>query len=101
MKVKGRSLKYLLRKYPEMLLPPAALNRRKMGFGVPVGDWMKTDLKHFVDDTLLSDRAATRGYLRPEGVRTLVNEHQLGRHDHSGRLWALLCLELWFREFID
>ena len=44
MKVKGRSLKYLLRKYAEKLLPPAALNRRKMGFGVPVGEWMKTDL---------------------------------------------------------
>ena len=90
LKVEGRALKYLLKRYADGLLPAAALNRRKMGFGVPVGDWMRGDLKPLVDDALLGDRAAARGYLRPEGVRQLVAEHQAGKQDHTYRLWALL-----------
>jgi asparagine synthase (glutamine-hydrolysing) len=101
LKVRGRALKYLLKRYADRLLPPAAWNRRKMGFGVPVGDWMKGDLKPLLDDALLGDRAAARGYLRPEAVRRLVTEHQAGRQDHTHRLWALLWLELWFREVMD
>jgi asparagine synthase (glutamine-hydrolysing) len=101
LKVKGHALKYLLRRYADGLLPAAALNRRKMGFGVPVGDWMKGDLKALVDDALLSERTAARGYLRPDGVRQMLAEHHAGRQDHTYRLWALLWLERWFREVVD
>ena len=101
LKVRGRALKYLLKRYAGTLLPAAALDRRKMGFGVPVGDWLRADLKPLADDALLGGRAAARGYLRPEGVRQLVAEHQAGQQDHTYRLWALLWLELWFREVVD
>ncbi|HEX3147582.1 MAG TPA: asparagine synthase (glutamine-hydrolyzing) [Gemmataceae bacterium] len=101
LKIRGSTLKYLLRRLAERLLPAAALNRRKMGFGVPVGDWMRGELKPLVNDTLLSERAAQRGYLKPETVRELVDQHQSRTQDHTHRLWALLWLELWFREFID
>jgi asparagine synthase (glutamine-hydrolysing) len=42
-----------------------------------------------------------RGYFRPEVVRSIVDDHQSGRFDHSYRLWALLVFELWQREWID
>jgi asparagine synthase (glutamine-hydrolysing) len=50
---------------------------------------------------LLDQRALDRAYFRPEIVRNMVEDHQAGRYDHSYRLWALLVLELWHREWID
>lgn len=101
LKVRGRTLKYLLRKYAERLLPPAAMNRRKMGFGVPVGEWMRGEMRPLLEDTLLSKRAIQRGYFQPDAIRRFIGEHVEGRHDHSFRLWSLLWLELWRREFLD
>jgi asparagine synthase (glutamine-hydrolysing) len=100
LKIRGRTLKYLLRKFATRYFPDEHLNRRKMGFGVPVGDWMRNQLRPLVEDTVLSDRAMNRGYFRPEAVRQLCREHFAGK-DHSFPIWALLCLELWHREFVD
>ena len=84
------------------LLPAENLDRRKMGFGVPVGDWMRGELRPLLDDVLLSPRALARGYFRPEAVRQLVQEHV--RRDrtiipiNSGPCSGF---ELWHREFLD
>jgi asparagine synthase (glutamine-hydrolysing) len=66
-----------------------------------VARWLRTDLRELVRGTLLDDVAVARGLFRPEFVGRLVSEHGSGRRDWSNRLWALLCLELWFREFVD
>jgi asparagine synthase (glutamine-hydrolysing) len=100
-KLRGMTSKYLLRKIGRQLLPSECLDRRKMGFGVPVGDWMRGELRPLLDDALLSPRASARGLFRPEAVHRLVNEHQSRAKDHTYRLWALLWLELWYREFLD
>jgi asparagine synthase (glutamine-hydrolysing) len=101
MKLRGRSLKYLLKLVGRRLLPAENLRRRKMGFGVPIGAWMRASLGQFVDDVLLSPGARTRPYLRPEAVRQLVQSHRESKRDMSGPLWALLCLEMWHREFLS
>jgi asparagine synthase (glutamine-hydrolysing) len=98
-KMRGTTLKYLLKKVGSRLLPPHVLYRRKMGFGVPVGDWMRRELRALVEETLLSPRALGRGYFQPAAVRELVRGHLTGEQDHSYQLWALLWLELWHREF--
>jgi asparagine synthase (glutamine-hydrolysing) len=98
-KVRGMTLKYLLKKVCASLLPPANLRRRKMGFGVPLADWLRNQLRPLIHDVLLSPRAAARGYFRPEAVRELVRRHLEGEADHSNQLWALLWLELWNQEF--
>jgi asparagine synthase (glutamine-hydrolysing) len=97
-KVRGTTLKYLLKRAARDLLPPAIRKRRKVGFGVPVGRWMRLELRPLVEDTLLSPRARQRGYFRPAAVRQMVQAH-LDGHDHAGPVWALLWLELWHREF--
>lgn len=99
LKVRGTVLKSLLRKVAARRLPPANLGRRQMGFGVPVGAWMRGELYPLLQDALLSERAAGRGHFRPEGVRRLVREQVEGEQDHPFRLWSLLWLELWHREF--
>lgn len=54
-----------------------------------------------VRDTLLSDRARSRGIFRQSAGEQMIEEHSEGVHSWQNRLWLLLCLELWFVEFID
>jgi asparagine synthase (glutamine-hydrolysing) len=72
-----------------------------MGFGVPIGRWFRGELKGFLSDTILPERALGRGYFKPKVVLDLFDEHVGGRRDYSHQLWTLLMLELWHREFID
>jgi asparagine synthase (glutamine-hydrolysing) len=100
-KLRGSRLKYLLKRAGAGLLPPETLTRRKMGFGVPVGRWMRGELRSWMEDLLLSPRAVKRGYFETDALRQLMWSHVDGREDHSFKLWALLWLELWHREFVD
>jgi asparagine synthase (glutamine-hydrolysing) len=99
-KLRGPMLKYLLKKIARKLLPAENLNRRKMGFGIPVGDWMRGELRPLLDDVLLSPEALARGYFRPEVVQRLVRENAEGTHDHTYQIWSLLWFELWHREYL-
>ncbi|MBI1761222.1 MAG: asparagine synthase (glutamine-hydrolyzing) [Acidobacteria bacterium] len=100
LKAPGKDLKHLLKRTFADLLPPENVNRRKMGFGVPVGAWFRRELRDFVRDVLLSPTAVQRGYFKRAEVERLVTEHQAGRADYAFQLWSLLMLELWQREFI-
>jgi len=100
-KLRGMRLKHLLKKAGTGLLPPETLTRRKMGFGVPVGNWMRGELRSWMEDLLLSPRSLKRGYFQPDALRQVVDRHLEGREDRSFQLWALLWLELWHQEFMD
>lgn len=99
-KFRDRRLKHLLKRAFADLLPPENVNRRKMGFGVPVGQWFRGPLRELLRDALLSQQSLKRGYFREPEVRRLVDEHLERRADHSFQLWNLLMLELWHREFL-
>ncbi|QEH31962.1 Asparagine synthetase [glutamine-hydrolyzing] 1 [Aquisphaera giovannonii] len=94
----GRSKVVLKRAFAD-LLPAEIAGRRKMGFGVPVGRWFKHELKDELQGILLDRSSLDRGLFRPEAIRSLVAEHVEGRREHGHRLWALLMLELWFRNY--
>ena len=96
--IRGTRRKWVLRKAFADTLPPENLARKKQGFGVPIGRWLRQDLRPLLGDLVLSTAALQRGYLRPDAIRALVGEHLSGV-DHSHRLWSLLMLELWHREF--
>jgi asparagine synthase (glutamine-hydrolysing) len=99
-KVRGRELKRTLKRAFADLLPPENVHRRKMGFGVPVGQWFRGPLRDFLRDALLSKPALDRGYFHAAEVRRLVDSHLAGRADFSFQLWNLLMLELWHQEYI-
>ncbi|MDT7604715.1 MAG: hypothetical protein QOF61_2712 [Acidobacteriota bacterium] len=101
LKLRGRTTKYLLKKVLRKLLPAENLDRRKQGFGVPIGHWFRGEMQPFLRETLLSEKSLRRGLFKPEAVRRLVEEHTTGQRDHAHRLWTLLMLELWFARFID
>jgi asparagine synthase (glutamine-hydrolysing) len=101
LKLRGLTTKYLLKRMLKKLLPAENLDRRKMGFGVPIGHWFRGKLQPFLRETVLSERALNRGLFRPEAVKQLVELHTRGERDYSHQLWTLLMLELWFQRFID
>ncbi len=101
LKLRGLTSKYLLKKVLRKLLPSENLNRRKMGFGVPVGHWFRGKMQPFLREVVLSEKALRRGLFKPEWVRQLIELHTRGERDYSQQLWTLLMLELWFSHFID
>jgi asparagine synthase (glutamine-hydrolysing) len=99
-KQRGLNKKYLLKRIGEKLLPPGHVRRPKRGFAVPVGAWMREDLRGEVRERLLAPRARIHAYVQPAAVRRLLDQHLSGQNDFTPRLWALLWLELWHEEFI-
>jgi asparagine synthase (glutamine-hydrolysing) len=97
---RGWTTKYVLRRAMEGLLPKPILSRKKMGFPVPMGRWLRGEFKWVVDEYVLSSRAAERGIFGHDFVRSLVARHQAGE-DHAERLWALINFEIWLRTFMD
>jgi asparagine synthase (glutamine-hydrolysing) len=101
MKLRGLTTKYLLKRVLRQLLPAENLDRRKMGFGVPIGHWFRGRLEGFLREVLLSEKSLGRGLFLPDEIKRLVELHTRGEKDYSNQLWTLLMLELWFLRFID
>lgn len=101
LKIKNGEKKYILKKALEGILPNEILYRPKMGFGIPLTHWFRKDLKMYVRDKLLSEKALARGIFKKEEIKNLIDAHADGKADNATRLWALLFLEEWFRIWID
>jgi asparagine synthase (glutamine-hydrolysing) len=100
MKLRGLTTKYILRQAMRNRLPKQILSRRKMGFPVPIGAWLRGPYRHLVDEYLLNPRTLERGIFDADYVQNLVARHMKGEN-HDERLWALLNFEIWQRRFID
>jgi asparagine synthase (glutamine-hydrolysing) len=100
-KLRGWETKHILREAVRDVIPAAIRTRRKMGFPVPVGTWLKDEFSAIADEYILSPRAAARGLFDERALRDLVAEHRSGRASHGARLWLLVNLEIWQRIFID
>ena len=102
LKLKGfNTSKYVLKKAFSGFIPQPILRRGKMGFGVPISQWFRNELKEYAYDILLSRRSLERGCFMEESLKSILDEHSSLRYDHGDRLWALLNFELWQRMFID
>ena len=91
--------KRLLRTTFDKLLPRQIWERRKMGFGVPLGKWFRHELREMTAARLLSADARCHTFFRIDTIQRLVDEHQSGRINHSYRLWNLLMFESWLRRW--
>jgi asparagine synthase (glutamine-hydrolysing) len=101
LKIKNGRRKHILKEVAATLLPQDTLNRRKQGFGVPLGAWFRGDLRELFAGTLLSSACLDRGYFQPAFVRRLVNEHLSGKRDHTLRLWQLVVFERWHQQYVE
>jgi asparagine synthase (glutamine-hydrolysing) len=100
LKLRGLTTKAVLRAALRGRIPPAILSRPKMGFPVPIGDWLRRRFWPLVSEFVLSERALDRRLFRADAVAELANEHRLGG-GHGDRLWLLVNLEVWQRVFLD
>ena len=101
LKLKGRNLKYILKKVAGRYLPDELITREKQGFSFPVGSWLRNDLKEFVSHLIKNSRFIEMGIFSGEEVARLWQEHLSGKVDHNYRLWILLNLELWYRLYFE
>ena len=101
LKIKNGRRKHILKEAVRSMLPPGILDRRKQGFGVPLGAWFRGGLTDVFSDVLRSPLTRQRGYFEPRFVDRLVEEHLAGRRDHTLRLWQLMVFELWHRQYLD
>jgi len=99
LKIKNGRRKHVLKEVAATLVPRAILDRRKQGFGVPLGTWFRGNLRELFADTLLSPSSLQRGYFEPAFVRRLVDEHLAGTRDHMWQLWQLVVFERWHQQY--
>jgi asparagine synthase (glutamine-hydrolysing) len=101
-RTRNGALKYLLKKVAADLLPAAIVTRGKQGFGIPLQRWFRADWTDYAHDVLESPRALQRGIFQPQFIRHVLDVHARSRTaTYGAAIWALLCLELWFRVYLD
>lgn len=100
-KVRGRQKKIALRASLRGLLPDEHIDRAKQGFQVPMAEWFRTDLRELARETLLGDRARSRGYLRTDVLRGVLERHLAREEDNSDLLWSSLTFELWHQHVVE
>ena len=104
LKVRGFEKRYLFRRATRNLLPEAILRKKKHGFGLPIGFWLKTDpkLRAFSREVLFDPRTYQRGYFQRVFVEQLMASMEQDNTPYYGDLlWVLLMLELWHRRHVE
>lgn len=101
LKIKGRQLKYILRKYAEKRLPAQITSRSKQGFMFPVAYWFRNELYPFLCEQLGNSFFVRENLFQRSEVMRLIEEHRSNRVDNHVRLWMLLNVELWHRMYIQ
>ena len=100
-RLRGGRQKRLLKLAMDGILPPEILDRSKRGFGVPLAQWLRTDLADLMRDSLLSERAATRRHFNLADLKRVVDDTLAGTGTYKYLVWDLMMLELWQRTYID
>lgn len=93
--------KRLLRGAMRSSLPEAVLQRRKLGFNPPMGQWLREELKDVAGELLGPAGLVGRGLFRGRELERLLEEQRAGARDFSLKIWALMVLEIWFRLYQD
>lgn len=97
MKVKGSSGKWIVKEIARQHLPANIVDRKKVGFRVPLDEWFRGGLKDYVHDLLLGRDAFVSRYLTRAVIEAMLRDHMRGRRNEELRLWTLLGFEVWHR----
>jgi asparagine synthase (glutamine-hydrolysing) len=100
-KIRGGRLKHVMKEAVSDLLPADIIERRKRGFGTPMGAWLKQDLAPMMHELLSEAAVEERGLFHYPVVRELIAQHEANRLDGTDRILALMNLEIWARMYLD
>ena len=92
--------KYILKKTFNKILPPEIMYRKKMGFSVPLADWMRGELKAVTHASVFAPNAGIAQLFDRVEIQKLWDLHQAGARNYATILWSLLMFEMWFQEFM-
>jgi asparagine synthase (glutamine-hydrolysing) len=95
-KYKGLSGKYILKKMMTGKLPDDIINRPKKGFGIPLSDWIRKDLRKKIEEMLMESNPFFNG----KYVTRLLEEHQSGRKNHRKQIWNLYVFLYWYKTWV-
>jgi asparagine synthase (glutamine-hydrolysing) len=100
-KVRNDVPKYLLKKAVEGLIPDHLIYRKKMGFGAPMSDWLRSDFGRMVQDSIRSSGLMRRGIFNTSYIDKLFEWHRSGRADCGLYIWTLYNLTAWYDLWVD
>lgn len=98
-KINKNISKYILKKLYKNILPEEIINRKKMGFAVPLDNWLRNGLKEMAEDILLSSKTIQRGYFQRSWIEKMLQEHASQKWNWQHHIYNLLMLELWHRAY--
>jgi len=101
MKISGGEGKSVLKTAMEGFLTDDTLYRKKMGFSVPLAQWLRNEISDVAEKYLLAENNGLSNFFKPAEIRTLWQQHLSGSRDYSQELWSLLMFEVWWQQYID
>jgi asparagine synthase (glutamine-hydrolysing) len=104
LKIQGKKTKYLLKKCSQKYLPEKTINKQKHGFLLPVGDWLRNELKKFAEEKIFNKNSVAHCYFDVDFLNKLWTIHQSNSKfsvDLSLHLWAVIIFVLWHEKFIE
>ncbi len=101
LKVRGTKLKYALKQSLRGVLPDEIIDRKKRGFGAPMGGWFKNELSGYLNNALSEERVNARGIFDWDEIEKIKSSHQESREDYTDHLLSLMNFELWSQMYID
>jgi len=99
MKIRGGTSKWALRQILYKYVPRELMERPKAGFAMPISQWLRGPLRAWAEELLHPNRLACEGYLRPEPISRLWQQHLSGRYDHTTKLWPVLMWQAWLEQW--
>ena len=100
-KFKGFQRKYILKKLMQGKLPNEIVHRKKKGFGVPIGRWLRGDLKPLVLDLLGKESIEKMGFFNSTYVHEVLEEHFQGKRDNRKQIWTLFVFAMWWKKWLQ
>lgn len=101
LKLKGLTTKHILKKAMTPYLPPKILTRKKIGFDIPLGVWIRNELKDFVTDVLSPANLNKHRFFNQATIEKLLKEHFQGAHNHRQLLWPLIIFQFWYNHYME
>ena len=95
LKLRGGEGKWILRRLLSRYAPASPIQRPKMGFSVPVGEWLREPLKDWAEDLLGESRLREEGFFHPGSIRRMWEQHESGARNWQFCLWGLLMFQAW------
>jgi asparagine synthase (glutamine-hydrolysing) len=101
LKATANETKVALRRLSERHLPESLVRRPKRGFGVPINEWFRHPLKNWLREVLIESSETVPRFFERDVVANILDTHIQGQQNYSGKIYSLLCFELWYRHYGD